>query len=318
MELYHYLFQRGDLMSECVLKVTDLKKRYGEVRAVDGISFEVKKGDVLAILGPNGAGKSTTVEMIEGLRKKDSGEIEYFGEKPVHITKEVKERMGVQLQKSAFLDNLTVKETLEFFGGLYKKALKSSELIDMMSLGEKQKSKVKNLSGGQLQRLAVAVSIVNDPDIVFLDEPTTGLDPQARRMLWEKIENLKVQGKTVIITTHYMEEAEVLADEIIIFDHGKIIARGTLQELLDSVSKGKYVEFSLDKVDGIPEELKKIEGFKEIEKNRYSLPTEDVEKTLSIIFNISHKENFYIENITIRKMNLEDVFLVLTGRSLRD
>ncbi|MDK2951678.1 MAG: type transport system ATP-binding protein [Kosmotogales bacterium] len=305
-------------MSECVLKVTDLKKRYGEVRAVDGISFEVKKGDVLAILGPNGAGKSTTVEMIEGLRKKDSGEIEYFGEKPVHITKEVKERMGVQLQKSAFLDNLTVKETLEFFGGLYKKALKSSELIDMMSLGEKQKSKVKNLSGGQLQRLAVAVSIVNDPDIVFLDEPTTGLDPQARRMLWEKIENLKVQGKTVIITTHYMEEAEVLADEIIIFDHGKIIARGTLQELLDSVSKGKYVEFSLDKVDGIPEELKKIEGFKEIEKNRYSLPTEDVEKTLSIIFNISHKENFYIENITIRKMNLEDVFLVLTGRSLRD
>lgn len=305
-------------MSECVLKVTDLKKRYGEVRAVDGISFEVNKGDVLAILGPNGAGKSTTVEMIEGLRKKDSGEIEYFGEKPVHITKEIKERMGVQLQKSAFLENLTVKETLEFFGGLYRKALKSSELIDMMSLGEKQKSKVKNLSGGQLQRLAVAVSIVNDPDIVFLDEPTTGLDPQARRMLWEKIENLKVQGKTVIITTHYMEEAEVLADEIIIFDHGKIIARGTLQELLDSVSKGKYVEFSLDKVNGIPEELKKIEGFKEIEKNRYSLPTEDVEKTLSIIFNISHRENFYIENITIRKMNLEDVFLVLTGRSLRD
>ncbi len=305
-------------MSECVLKVTDLKKQYGEVKAVDGISFEVNKGDVLAILGPNGAGKSTTVEMIEGLRKKDSGEIEYFGEKPVHITKEIKERMGVQLQKSAFLENLTVKETLEFFGGLYRKALKSSELIDMMSLGEKQKSKVKNLSGGQLQRLAVAVSIVNDPDIVFLDEPTTGLDPQARRMLWEKIENLKIHGKTIIITTHYMEEAEILADEIIIFDHGKIIARGTLQELLDSVNKGKYVEFSLDKVDGIPEELKKIEGFKEIEKNRYSLPTEDVEKTLSIIFNISHSENFYIENITIRKMNLEDVFLVLTGRSLRD
>lgn len=305
-------------MSDYVLKIIDLKKRYGDIQAVDGISFEVKKGNVLAILGPNGAGKSTTVEMIEGLRKKDSGEIEYFGEKPVRITKDIKERIGVQLQKSAFLENLTVKETLEFFGGLYKKALKSSELIDMMSLGEKQKSKVKNLSGGQLQRLAVAVSIVNDPDIVFLDEPTTGLDPQARRMLWEKIQNLKDQGKTVLLTTHYMEEAEELADEIIIFDHGKIIARGSLQELLDSVSKGKFVEFSLDKVEGIPEKLKSLEGFKKLDENRYSLPTEDVERTLSIIFNISHEENFYIENISIRKMNLEDVFLVLTGRSLRD
>lgn len=301
-----------------VIIVKDLKKYYGTTKAVDGVSFEVPQGQVVALLGPNGAGKTTTVEIIEGLRKKDEGEIYYFGEKVDQINKNVKAQIGVQLQKSAFFDYLTVYETIELFAGLYNVQAKKKDiekLIDLVALGEKTKSRVKNLSGGQLQRLALAVALVNDPKILFLDEPTTGLDPQARRHVWEIIEQLKQKGKTIFLTTHYMEEAEKLADKVFIMDHGKIIASGTVQELIRLVKMDSYIEFSADDTQSL---LKEISDLRVANHDRLILPAVDVEESIHRLLNKAKQLNVSIDNIVIRRPNLEDVFLNLTGRSLRD
>lgn len=301
-----------------VIVVKNLKKYYGTTKAVDGVSFEVPQGQVVALLGPNGAGKTTTVEIIEGLRKKDEGEIYYFGEKVDQIDKNVKAQIGVQLQKSAFFDYLTVYETIELFAGLYNVQAKKEyieKLIDLVALGEKAKSRVKNLSGGQLQRLALAVALVNDPKILFLDEPTTGLDPQARRHLWKIIEDLRGRGKTIFLTTHYMEEAEKLADKVLIMDHGKIIASGTVQELIRLVKMDSYIEFSADDSQLL---LKEISDLKVANHDRLVLPAVDVEESIHRLLDKAKQLNVSIDNIVIRRPNLEDVFLNLTGRSLRD
>ncbi len=276
------------------------------------------EGEVLAILGPNGAGKTTTVEMLEGLRRPDSGTIEYFEEKLPPSSDRVKEEIGVQLQSSSFFEYLSVKETLDLFRGLYTKGISSDELIKEVSLDEKKKTYTKNLSGGQLQRLAVAVSLVNDPKVIFLDEPTTGLDPQARRMLWETVLNLKKKQKTIILTTHYMEEAEHLADRIIIMDHGKIISRGTLDELIASIETEDIVSFRVRGEDEIPQEFLQMEGLKHVENRTYAVTTKDVERTLGRLFERSKKFEILLDDVTIRKPNLEDVFITLTGRKLRD
>ncbi|GAB4309592.1 ABC transporter ATP-binding protein [Pseudothermotoga elfii] len=301
--------------------VKNLKKYYGAVKAVDDISFDVNQGEVVALLGPNGAGKTTTIEILEGLRKKDSGEIYYFDRKVDHIDKEIKKRVGVQLQKTAFFEYLTVQETVELFAGLYdmkvdKKTLKN--LVELVSLGEKAKSRVKNLSGGQLQRLALITALVNEPEIIFLDEPTTGLDPQARRYVWQIIETLKKQGKTILLTTHYMEEAERLADRVLIMDHGKIIASGTVWQLVESLNMDSYIEFTVDDVEKIAELRKEIDGMEILEEQRATLATNDVEETIQVLLNRVKQMGFQIDNITIRRPNLEDVFLHLTGRYLRD
>jgi ABC-2 type transport system ATP-binding protein len=301
-----------------VIDVRNLKKHYGETKAVDDISFNLMEGEVLAILGPNGAGKTTTVEMLEGLRKPDSGTVEYFEEKLSPSSDRVKEEIGVQLQSSSFFEYLSVKETLDLFRGLYAKGVSSDELIEEVSLDEKKKTYTKNLSGGQLQRLAVAVSLVNDPKVIFLDEPTTGLDPQARRMLWETVLNLKKKQKTIILTTHYMEEAEHLADRIIIMDHGKIISRGTLEELIASIETEDIVSFRVKGEDEIPQEFLQMEGLKHVENRTYAVTTKDVERTLGRLFERSKKFEILLDDVTIRKPNLEDVFITLTGRKLRD
>jgi len=301
-----------------VIDVRNLKKHYGETKAVDDISFQLMEGEVLAILGPNGAGKTTTVEMLEGLRKPDSGAVEYFEEKLPPSSDRVKEEIGVQLQSSSFFEYLSVKETLDLFRGLYTKGVSSDELIEEVSLDEKKKTYTKNLSGGQLQRLAVAVSLVNDPKVVFLDEPTTGLDPQARRMLWETVLNLKKRQKTIILTTHYMEEAEHLADRIIIMDHGKIISRGTLDELIASIETEDIVSFRVRGEDEIPQEFLQMEGLKHVENRTYAVTTKDVERALGRLFERSKKFEILLDDVTIRKPNLEDVFITLTGRKLRD
>ena len=305
-------------MPKTVIDVRNLKKHYGETKAVDDISFQLMEGEVLAILGPNGAGKTTTVEMLEGLRKPDSGAVEYFEEKLPPSSDRVKEEIGVQLQSSSFFEYLSVKETLDLFRGLYTKGVSSDELIEEVSLDEKKKTYTKNLSGGQLQRLAVAVSLVNDPKVVFLDEPTTGLDPQARRMLWETVLNLKKRQKTIILTTHYMEEAEHLADRIIIMDHGKIISRGTLEELIASIETEDIVSFRVKGEDEIPQEFLQMEGLKHVENRTYAVTTKDVERTLGRLFERSKKFEILLDDVTIRKPNLEDVFITLTGRKLRD
>ncbi|MDN5341765.1 MULTISPECIES: ABC transporter ATP-binding protein [Oceanotoga] len=300
---------------EDILKIENFKKYYKDVKAVDGISLSIQKGKTTAILGPNGAGKTTTVETLEGLRKPTMGDIYYFGEKVFEIDRKIKERIGVQLQSTTFFDNLTVEEIIRAFGGLYKKSIETNILLKDLNLEEKRKARMKNLSGGQKQRVALACAIVNDPDIIFLDEPTTGLDPQARRNLWEQIDDFKKRGKTVVLTTHYMEEAEFLADYIYVIDHGKIIAEGTVDKLIKSLNMNSLITFeTLDfdsNIDLFNGDLKKVDDV-------YQYETDDVEKSLIKIFEYSKEKNFKIDNLKVRKPNLEDVFLTLTGRSLRD
>lgn len=289
-----------------IVEVKNLKKYYKNIKAVDGISFSIEEGSVFALLGPNGAGKTTTVEILEGLRKKDSGEIKLFGENVTELSKDMKRRIGVQLQKSAFFDNLTVWETLSMFRELYGKGYKAKEIQEMIHLVDKRKSLVKNLSGGQLQRLALGVALINDPDLIFLDEPTTGLDPQARRMIWEIIKDLKNKGKTIFLTTHYMEEAEYLADVVCIIDHGKIVEMGKPEEIIKRSGLKTIidVETSEDFV---------IEGAEKLDVNKYRLMVNNPEKVLAEIL-----KSGKVLNVMIRKPNLEDVFLKLTGHSLRD
>jgi ABC-2 type transport system ATP-binding protein len=252
-------------MSNTIIKVKDLVKNYGSFQAVKGISFEVKEGEIFGLLGPNGAGKSTTLEIIETLREKTSGEVWVNGFNLDEKPEEIKKIIGVQLQTSGYYPNLKLVELISLFNGLYNRSIDPMALLEMVNLKDKANAKVKELSGGQKQRFSVATTLINDPKIVFLDEPTTGLDPQARRNLWELVRNIRAKGTTVIITTHYMDEAEVLCDRVAIIDSGKIIA--------------------MDSPDGLIDHLVAT-GFER--------PKE------------------------VKQANLEDVFISLTGHSLRE
>lgn len=309
-------------MGEKVLEVKHLQKKYKDVKAVDDISFYINRGEIVAILGPNGAGKTTTLEIIEGLRSKDEGEIYYFGKKIEKVDSKIKERIGVQLQESNFFENLKVSEIIKTFSGLYQKSVDMEKLISDFGLEDKRNSKISKLSGGQLQRLAIATAIINDPELVFLDEPTTGLDPQARRNSWEIISKLRKSGKTIILTTHYMEEAEFLADRIYIFDQGRIIAEGTLKELIHSLQMNSIITFQINsngKSEDIKEDFVNSLYFKiTANEGSYTIETKDVESVLIKLFEESKTKGFDISNMVIRKPNLEDVFLHLTGKSLRD
>ncbi len=215
-----------------ILQVHNLKKKYGDFEAVKGVSFEVKRGEVFGILGPNGAGKTTTLEMIEGMRPIGEGEVSLDGHNVAKERYRVKELIGVQLQSSAFFDRLSLVELLNLFGSLYARTVHPHALLKQVGLSEKAKSYVKSLSGGQRQRFSIAAALVNKPIAIFLDEPTTGLDPQARRNLWELIQEIRASGVTILLTTHYMDEAEVLCDRVAIMDEGKIIALDTPQNLV--------------------------------------------------------------------------------------
>jgi len=289
-----------------IVEVKNLKKYYKDVKAVDGISFDIEEGSIFALLGPNGAGKTTTVEILEGLRKRDSGEVKLFGKVVDDIPKEMKKRIGVQLQKSAFFSYLTVRETLSLFRELYGRGYKVREILEIVHLVDKEKSLVKNLSGGQLQRLALGVALINDPDLIFLDEPTTGLDPQARRMVWGIIKDLRDKGKTIFLTTHYMEEAEYLADVVCIIDHGKIVEMGKPEEIIRRSGLKTVIE-----METIGDFV--VEGAEKLDDNRYRLIVSDPERILPEIL-----KSGKVSNVMIRKPNLEDVFLKLTGHSLRD
>jgi len=239
-----------------------------------------------------------------------------------NVDSNIKERIGIQLQDTNFFPNLKVLETLRAFSGLYKNSLDVNKILGDFNLEEKKNSRVSKLSGGQLQRLALATAVINDPMLLFLDEPTTGLDPQARRSTWKKITDLRNSGKTIILTTHYMEEAEFLADRIYIFDQGRVIAQGTLKELIHSLKMDSIITFEINSngnFDEVKEELFKDSNF-QVTKNEnfYTLETKDVESTLVRIFEDAKTKKFDISNLVIRKPNLEDVFLHLTGKSLRD
>ncbi|MGB8194660.1 MAG: ABC transporter ATP-binding protein [Chitinophagaceae bacterium] len=225
----------NELNGSAIIKVKNLVKKYGDVEAVKGISFEVMEGEIFGLLGPNGAGKSTTLEIIETLRDKTSGEVFVDGHNLDEAPGEIKKIIGVQLQTSGYYPNLNLTELIDLFNGLYNRSVQPLELLDMVNLRDKAKAQYKALSGGQKQRFSIATTIINQPKIIFLDEPTTGLDPQARRNLWDLVKQIRSKGTTVIITTHYMDEAEILCDRVAIIDSGKIIALGSPDKLVDEL-----------------------------------------------------------------------------------
>jgi ABC-2 type transport system ATP-binding protein len=285
---------------------------------VDGISFYVKKGEVFAFLGPNGAGKTTTVEMIESIRVPTAGSIKILGKDVKTSFNEVKEKIGILPQEFHSYERLTVRETLMYFSKLYEKRVDIDQILQIMDLTDHKKMLYRNLSGGLKQRVGVAISLVNDPEIVFLDEPTTGLDPKARREVWDVIAGLKKRGKTVFLTTHYMEEAEHLADHIAIIHKGKIIAEGSLDELIQKYGTGAVLHIKKCTNSDTAEILKE-RGFLVTSKENgdISVKIDYKERVLEVLAELRHACIEY-DSIDIRRSNLEEVFLNLTGAKLSE
>lgn len=303
-------------MEGVLLAVRDLKKHYGPVRAVDGVSFSVAKGTVFTLLGPNGAGKTTTLEILEGLREADSGEIELFGQTVRRVTSEMKTRMGVLLQEGGFEPYLRVREVLALFASFFDRARPVDEVMAEVALADKARALVRNLSGGQRQRLALGVALINDPELLFLDEPTTGLDPQARRNVWDVVERLKGEGKTIVLTTHYMEEAEALSDEVCIMDRGRVIARGSPRDLTAGLGQDTFIEFEVPELP--PAALASLPGEVHRDGTTLTLKTADFVAALEGLLSWSRSQGVELRNMIVRQPNLEDVFLSLTGRRLRE
>ncbi len=306
-------------MKQPVLHVKNIYKYYDQVRAVDGVSFEIYPGQVFTLLGPNGAGKTTTLEIVEGLRRKDKGSIEYFGRTLERIDESIKERIGVSLQNHEYMPFIQVREAVEMMASFFHNPLPVDDLIQTVSLNDKKKHLVDKLSGGQKQRLTIACALVNDPEILFLDEPTTGLDPHGRRNIWDLIRSLKAKGKAIVLTTHYMEEAQILSDQVCIMDHGKIIASGSPLQLIQQLEERSFIECSCDPSK---EDLALFQTW-DLERAHHQegkllIETKALTKTLSLLFDWSKEQGHELANITVRQPNLEDVFLHLTGRSLRE
>lgn len=299
-----------------VIEVKKLVKKYGSLTAVNNVSFFVNQGEVFGLLGENGAGKTTTLEMIEGLRKPNQGNIKVLGFDVKHDLDKIKEKIGIQLQSSAYYHYLTLKEVLDLFSNFYKKHIPSAELLKLVGLEDKQKSYVNDLSGGQRQRFSIVASLINDPDIAFLDEPTTGLDPISRRHLWDIITEIKKQGKTIILTTHYMEEAEILCDRVAIMDMGKIIAMDDTHKLIRRAKNPFKINFVDPKIkEKNILELKKLGQLNIVAEKKYDfelhLKTQDnLRKAVTLI----NKGN--PEVMTIGRASLEDVFIELTGKNI--
>ena len=310
-------------MSTTIIKVDSLEKRYGENIAVNGISFDVEQGAIFGMLGPNGAGKTTTMETLIGFSKKSGGTIEILGMDPSKDIKKLKKKIGVQLQSSALFMRLSVKELLDLYAGFYDNAFHAEDVIKMVGLEDKVKSRTYTLSGGQQHRLAIALAIITNGDILFLDEPTTGLDPQSRRKLWDTLLNLKKMGKTIFLTTHYMDEAEILCDEIIIIDFGKIIAKGKPSDLIDQYLGGDTIKFLA--ADFSEEELKGMEHLKGVIQADYSdtnnnvtIYTDNYTTTIIELLNYIKSIEKNIVNLQFRKPTLDDLFIKLTGRGLEN
>jgi ABC-2 type transport system ATP-binding protein len=305
-----------------------LRKRYQDGRkavdALNGLDLAVSAGECFGLLGPNGAGKTTTVEILEGLLQPTSGEVEVLGTRwGTGRDQELRERIGITLQETRFQEKLKVREILRLFRGFHREGIDWEEAMSIVALEEKSDAWVRDLSGGQRQRLAVATALVGDPELLFLDEPTTGLDPQARRRLWEVVRNLRERGRTVLLTTHYMDEAEKLCDRVAVVDHGKVIAEGSPNELISQLGGEHVVEFSLarDECDGIqPEDFQELPAVIRAvqEADGFQLTVTRPHLAIPSLLRLLERRNYKLRSLTTRHVNLEDVFVSLTGRHLRD
>jgi ABC-2 type transport system ATP-binding protein len=296
-----------------------LVKDYGAVRAVDGLDLQVQAGECFGLLGPNGAGKTTTVEILEGLLPATSGAVELLGRTWQSDADWLRQRLGISLQETNLSDKLTVEETLRLFRSFYANGPDVQSLLELVSLTDKRQTWYSKLSGGQKQRLAVACALVGNPEVLFLDEPTSGLDPQSRRQLWGLIERFKGEGRTVLLTTHYMDEAQRLCDRVAVIDKGKVIASGTPRELIQSLGGTDVVEFACD---GLVEEtrMSALPGVHAVKRRTdgLSLTVEQLHKTLPLLLNHLQQTGHTLSRLSTHHATLEDVFVNLTGRQLRD
>ncbi|HEX4276126.1 MAG TPA: ABC transporter ATP-binding protein [Bryobacteraceae bacterium] len=288
-------------MRKAALNLCKLRKTYRNTIAVNDLDLTVWQGECFGLLGPNGAGKTTTIEICEGLTAADSGTVEVLGMSWNGRNRQLRERLGIQLQETCLSEKLTVIETLRMFSSFYRRPLDVTDVIALLQLGDKKNARVGILSGGQKQRLALGCALVGDPDLLFLDEPTTGLDPQARHQLWALIERLKQGGRTIVLTTHHMEEAERLCDRVAIMDHGRIIALGSPAELINSAGAEHVIEYSFS---GSPATVR--------------MQARELHLALPAILDQVSSQGFRLTDLRTQSATLEDVFMTLTGRSLRD
>ncbi len=312
---------------EDAIRVEGLTKRFGSFTAVDDVSFCVKSGEIFGILGPNGAGKTTTLEIIEGLQRPNQGQVSVLGLDVLRHPAQIKARIGVQLQSSAYYDYLNLREILVLLGSFYPKRLAPDPLLKQVGLLDQANKRVKHLSGGQKQRFTVAASLINDPELVILDEPTTGLDPLARRNLWELIREIHQRGVTVVLTTHYMEEAEALCQRLAIMDRGRLVAVDTPQNLINRMETGYTVklvvpapltEDQLISLNGGTSSIETLETLETLEQNTYLLRLKKGSAALDTVLQTIVGGNIRLEHLEIGPVTLEDVFLELTGNELRD
>ena len=318
---------------ETSLLLSGLRKVYADITAVDGIDLEVVRGECFGLLGPNGAGKTTTIEICEGLTTPDAGTVELLGRNWSKHADELRQRIGIQLQETQFPDKLTVEETIRLFRSFFHRGIAVEEIIRTAQLEEKRKSRIGGLSGGQKQRLAMACALVGDPELLVLDEPTTGLDPQARRHLWDLVDDLKKAGRTIILTTHYMDEAERLCDRVAIMDHGKIIAMGTPQQLIASIGGEHIVEFALGPETNPETNIdppidtatlaSMLTGISGVQSHRvdaglHQLSVSELHVAVPRIFAALTAQGLHLSEFRTHSATLEDVFVGLTGRNLRD
>ena len=308
-----------------IIRIEGLVKRFGELTAVDGVTLDVYPGEVLGILGPNGAGKTTLLEIVEGLQAPTSGRAQVLGHDTHTDVDAVKQRIGVQLQASAYFEFLTLTELLELFATFYSQRTPAAELLEAVGLSDKAAAMIKTLSGGQKQRFTIAVALVNAPEVVFLDESTTGLDPQARRNLWDIIRDIHAQGRTIVLTTHYMEEAEVLCDRVAIIDQGRVIAQDTPKALVRQMPDPYHIRVETSDVLNLGGALDlgaklEVDGVGlatvEVMDGAYVLRTADALGTVHAVEALAAAQGLTLEYLEVRPATLEDVFLSLTGRSL--
>jgi ABC-2 type transport system ATP-binding protein len=304
---------------EIAVRCRGLVKRYADVVAVNGLDLAVRRGECFGLLGPNGAGKTTTIEILEGLTPPDAGEVEILGGSWATDGRRLRERMGISLQETQLTEKLTVLETVRLFASFYEKGREPEAVIARLALEEKSNARVGKLSGGQKQRLAVACALVGDPEILFLDEPTTGLDPQSRIQLWDQVMDFRAQGGTILLTTHYMDEAERLCDRVAIVDHGQVIALGTPRELIDSLHAANVIEFACE--PDLPEEvLRGIPGATELRRHgpNWRLAVGALTESVPALLATVERSGSRLQNLSTHRATLEDLFVSLTGRALRE